>query len=168
MCVCKWCRDISEGPNRQKPSLESIILRVQWFRIEGFNLSPFLVMYFKGERAFLLPRWEYRAAGICISLAAVDIASKYGLNSGSGLARKDLHRDTVLHFSQSSEAAAAGGQRWPGEDTAGTLLHCPPEYHRSTSLCYYCPQRQGEMLDLQVAYWKFKVLTTALWFFFFF
>lgn len=114
------------------------------------------------------PRWEYRAAGICVSLSAVDIASKYWLNSGSGLARKGLHRDTVLCFSQSPEAAAAWGQRWPGEDTAGALLHCPPEWHRSTSLCDYCPQRQGEMLDLQVVYWKFKVLTTALWFFFFF
>lgn len=77
-------------------------------------------MYFKGERAFLLPRWEYRAAGICISLAAVDIANKHGLNSGSILAEAGLYRDIVLHYSWSSEAewappAAAQGQRWQRE-----------------------------------------------------
>lgn len=87
MCVYKRCPDIiSKGPDRQRLSLDSIILRVQWVWTEGFHLSPFLVMRFKGERAFLLPRGEDRAAGICISLAAVDITRKYGLNSGSGLA----------------------------------------------------------------------------------
>lgn len=153
MCVYKWCTDISEGPNQQSLSLDSIILRVQWVWIEGFNLSPFLVIYFKGERAFLLPRWEYRAAGICISLAAVDFTSKYGLNSGSSLARRDLHCDGAPQYSQSSEAeratpAAAWGQRGPGEFTTATLQLCPPEHPCSTSLRCQCPQQQGE-IDIQ-------------------
>lgn len=130
MCVYKWCTDISEGPNQQSLSLDSIILRVQWVWIEGFNLSPFLVIYFKGERAFLLPRWEYRAAGICISLAAVAFTSKYGLNSGSSLAQRALHCDRAPQNSLSPEAeqatpAAAWGQRQPGEfPTAFSYKSC--------------------------------------------
>lgn len=130
MCVYEWRTDIIEGPNQHWLSLDSIVLRVQWFWMEGFNLSPFLVMYFRGERAFLLPRWAYRAAGICISLAAVDITNKYDLDSGSGLAWIDLCRDIALHYSRSSEAerappAAAWGQSWLGEHTAVMLQHCP-------------------------------------------
>lgn len=154
MCVYKWCRDISEGPNQQKLSLDSIILRAEWFWIEGFNLSPFLVMCFKGERAFLLPRWEYRAAGIYISLAAVDITNKYGLDFGHSLAQVGLYRDVALHYSWPSEAewalpAAAQGQRGPGERAAVMLLHHPPPKHPcSTSLWYWCPVPQEEIQPL--------------------
>lgn len=110
-------------------------------------------MCFKGERAFLLPRWEYRAAGIYISLAAVDITNKYGLDFGHSLAQVGLYRDVALHYSWPSEAewalpAAAQGQSGPGERAAVMLLHHPPKHPFSTSLWYWCPVPQEEIQPL--------------------
>lgn len=187
MCVYKWCTDIREGPNQQSLSLDSIILRVQWVWIEGFNLSPFLVIYFKGERAFLLPRWEYRAAGICISLAAVDFTCKYGLNSGSSSAQRDLQCDRAPQHStaglqrhseprqlqpevrqdQESSPQHFHTKAWAWNLMANPskfLQHRPAEHPCSTSLWCQCPQQQGEIrIWPPVAFWKCTVLSTALW-----